>query len=216
MSSSWRSSPTKKQRLPPSHGIVPRHPSLPNSLLKQIHDPDNVKAKVEVVKVQKVLHDAENKTPYHQMYFKQIDCMFPYFQQLRQHLHPSSTTLSNSMRGSSSGTTPFMSLFCPCVFSTETTATGSRKYLLTSYPKFIHHYYRKTQVSARNHYELIPNGLSCRLYFDIECTKKENPDLDYEQIITTIKQEATADIQVCCLPLSTLCLPLINSSVCTV
>jgi hypothetical protein len=122
-------------------------------LMSQLHDKDNVAAKTAVQQLKEQLGRADKKTGYHHHYFRQLEALVPYLRYLRDHLSKAGS-MSKSMRGSASAKTKMMDTFCPCVFSIETTATGTRKYLLTSFPKFIHKYYRETPPGGRNHYEV--------------------------------------------------------------
>ncbi|KAK6171377.1 hypothetical protein SNE40_019581 [Patella caerulea] len=51
---------------------------------------------------------------------------------------------------------------------------GQRMYLVTSYPVFWH-YYRQLPCDKRLHYEIIPEGSVCKLYFDLEYLIEFNP-----------------------------------------
>ncbi|ESP03872.1 hypothetical protein LOTGIDRAFT_230191 [Lottia gigantea] len=52
---------------------------------------------------------------------------------------------------------------------------GQRLYLVTSYPVFWH-YYRQLCCDKKHHYEIIPEGSVCKIYFDLEYMKEYNPD----------------------------------------
>ena len=53
----------------------------------------------------------------------------------------------------------------PRIFAIEKSATGKRKYLVCHLGRFMHHYWRFCPPSARHFYELIREGIPCRLYF---------------------------------------------------
>ncbi|KAL5018000.1 hypothetical protein ScPMuIL_003722 [Solemya velum] len=50
---------------------------------------------------------------------------------------------------------------------------GQRMYLVTSYPVFWH-YYSQLESAQKHHYEVIPEGAVCKLYFDLEFLKDMN------------------------------------------
>lgn len=55
--------------------------------------------------------------------------------------------------------------------------TGQRLYLTASYPVFWH-YYSQLDEQKKVHYEVIPEGAVCKLYFDLEYDRGMNPDHD--------------------------------------
>ncbi|CAC5409309.1 PRIMPOL [Mytilus coruscus] len=67
------------------------------------------------------------------------------------------------------------------VFSFESESlgseTGQRMFLVASYPVFWH-YYRQLDQQKKTHYELIPEGSVCKLYFDLEFPKENNRNCD--------------------------------------
>ncbi|BFZ06279.1 hypothetical protein BsWGS_09318 [Bradybaena similaris] len=66
-------------------------------------------------------------------------------------------------------------------------ATGQRRYLVTSLDVFWH-YYRQMEPSQRHHYEIIPEGWPCHLYFDLEFLKNVNPQSDGEKMVELLIQ----------------------------
>ncbi|CAG5125597.1 unnamed protein product [Candidula unifasciata] len=66
-------------------------------------------------------------------------------------------------------------------------ATGQRRYLVTSLDVFWH-YYSQMEPSQRHHYEIIPEGWPCRLYFDLEFLKKLNTGSDGERMVGVLIQ----------------------------
>ena len=55
--------------------------------------------------------------------------------------------------------------FEPRIFAVETSSTGKRKYLVCHLGRFMHHYWKFCEPSAKHYYELIREGTPCRLYF---------------------------------------------------
>ncbi|CAL1534453.1 unnamed protein product [Lymnaea stagnalis] len=68
---------------------------------------------------------------------------------------------------------------------------GQRRYLVTSLPVFWH-YYSQLELCRRHHYEVIPEGKPCKLYFDLEYLREYNLDKDGDKMVDTL-------IQVVCL-----------------
>ncbi|XP_071107851.1 DNA-directed primase/polymerase protein-like [Haliotis cracherodii] len=60
--------------------------------------------------------------------------------------------------------------------------SGQRMYLVASYPIFWH-YYSQLRECERHHYEVIPEGGVCKLYFDLEFAKEVNPDSNGLQMV---------------------------------
>uniref|UniRef100_A0A0K0G217 DNA-directed primase/polymerase protein n=1 Tax=Strongyloides venezuelensis TaxID=75913 RepID=A0A0K0G217_STRVS len=58
---------------------------------------------------------------------------------------------------------------------------GSRKYMTTELSKFVK-WYLNTKEEIRNFYEIIPIDTPCRLYFDLEYSKEQNPDVDSREL----------------------------------
>ncbi|XP_060552472.1 DNA-directed primase/polymerase protein-like [Ruditapes philippinarum] len=65
--------------------------------------------------------------------------------------------------------------------------TGQRLYLSTSYPVFWH-YYSQLDEDKRLHYEVIPEGAVCKLYFDLEYDKTVNQDCDGDHMVAIFIQ----------------------------
>ncbi|XP_050392006.1 DNA-directed primase/polymerase protein [Patella vulgata] len=59
---------------------------------------------------------------------------------------------------------------------------GQRMYLVTSYPVFWH-YYRQLPCDKRLHYEIIPEGSVCKLYFDLEYLIEFNPSHNGDETV---------------------------------
>uniref|UniRef100_A0A0N5B286 DNA-directed primase/polymerase protein n=1 Tax=Strongyloides papillosus TaxID=174720 RepID=A0A0N5B286_STREA len=58
---------------------------------------------------------------------------------------------------------------------------GSRKYIATDLSEFVK-WYLNTKEEIRNFYEIIPIDTPCRLYFDLEYPKEQNPDTDSREV----------------------------------
>ncbi|XP_029650693.1 DNA-directed primase/polymerase protein-like [Octopus sinensis] len=58
---------------------------------------------------------------------------------------------------------------------------GQRMFLASPYPVFWH-YYSQLKESKRHHYEIIPEGAVCKLYFDVEFYRENNPTLDGHRV----------------------------------
>ncbi|XP_061403853.1 DNA-directed primase/polymerase protein [Lethenteron reissneri] len=66
---------------------------------------------------------------------------------------------------------------------------GTRTFLVTSYSEFWHYYhvYCSGRASHQAHYyEVIPEGSTCHLYFDVEFSRESNPDLDGGSLTATL------------------------------
>lgn len=59
---------------------------------------------------------------------------------------------------------------------------GKRRFLATDLSKFWS-FYQKEDPSSRHYYELIQEGLPCRLYFDLEYQKECNPHVDSAKML---------------------------------
>ena len=53
----------------------------------------------------------------------------------------------------------------PRIFALEKSGQGKRRYVVAHLGRFIHHYFRLCDSSARHYYELIREETPCRLYF---------------------------------------------------
>jgi hypothetical protein len=53
----------------------------------------------------------------------------------------------------------------PRIFALEKSGQGKRRYVVAHLGRFVHHYFRQCDASARHYYELIREGTPCRLYF---------------------------------------------------
>ena len=63
------------------------------------------------------------------------------------------------------------------VVSHELSSDGKRQFVVTSFQEFWRRY-QKIPKQKRNFYEVIEEGQLCRLYFDLEFYKNENPNLN--------------------------------------
>ncbi|XP_041363519.1 DNA-directed primase/polymerase protein-like [Gigantopelta aegis] len=76
-----------------------------------------------------------------------------------------------------------------CVFAYESKTlgkeTGQRRYLVASLPGFWH-YYSQLKEPQRHHYEVIPEGAVCKLYFDLEFDKEKNPMKNGNEMVHTL------------------------------
>ena len=70
------------------------------------------------------------------------------------------------------------------VVSEELSNDGKRHFIVASFDEFWRRY-RKLPKKKRNFYEVIPEGQLCRLYFDLEFYKSENPDLQGSDVLDT-------------------------------
>ncbi|XP_052266750.1 DNA-directed primase/polymerase protein-like isoform X1 [Dreissena polymorpha] len=73
---------------------------------------------------------------------------------------------------------------------------GQRMYLAASYPHFWHQY-EQLAADKRHHYEVIPEGAVCKLYFDLEYDRVVNMGADGDTMVDTF-------IQVVCCALKTI------------
>ncbi|GAB1609968.1 hypothetical protein Ahia01_001282700, partial [Argonauta hians] len=64
---------------------------------------------------------------------------------------------------------------------TSREAQGQRMYLVAPYAVFWH-YYTQLDENKRCHYEIIPEGAVCKLYFDLEFYTEMNPGLDGHKV----------------------------------
>ncbi|KAH9503118.1 hypothetical protein Btru_069989 [Bulinus truncatus] len=64
---------------------------------------------------------------------------------------------------------------------------GKRRYLVTSLPVFWH-YYNQLDPHMRHHYEIIPEGYPCKLFFDLEYAKEMNQDKDGDHMVDILIQ----------------------------
>ncbi|XP_052768226.1 DNA-directed primase/polymerase protein-like [Mya arenaria] len=71
--------------------------------------------------------------------------------------------------------------------------SGQRLYLATSYPVFWH-YYSQMDDDKRHHYEVIPEGCVCKLYFDLEFDRTLNPAADGDAMVETFIQVICAGL----------------------
>ncbi|KAJ3054491.1 hypothetical protein HK097_001672, partial [Rhizophlyctis rosea] len=64
---------------------------------------------------------------------------------------------------------------------------GKRRFLVSTYEDFWS-YYRQMNANERHYYELIKEGVPCRLYLDIEFDYESNPTADGEEMIKILKE----------------------------
>ncbi|GMI10094.1 hypothetical protein TrRE_jg7691, partial [Triparma retinervis] len=106
---------------------------------------------------------------YHSFYPKQAPCLVDFVDELKSLDEPFVQCQMLDGRPNtlvSSPTDPCLSN-SPRLFSSELTETGIRRYLLTSYSRFLIHYHSLSS-HARHYYELIPQGKSVRVHMDVE------------------------------------------------
>ena len=65
----------------------------------------------------------------------------------------------------------------PCIWAWEISGTGKRKYVVGQLGRCLDWYWHKTLPENRHGYELIREGVPCRLYLDIEYSTRDNPHL---------------------------------------
>ncbi|XP_076458233.1 DNA-directed primase/polymerase protein-like [Babylonia areolata] len=63
--------------------------------------------------------------------------------------------------------------------------SGQRQFLTATYAMFWH-YYMQLDKSQRHHYEVIPEGHPCKLYFDLEFHKPTNPDVNGDMMVNIL------------------------------
>ncbi|XP_022865174.1 DNA-directed primase/polymerase protein [Olea europaea var. sylvestris] len=68
------------------------------------------------------------------------------------------------------------------VFSYQDHMNGQRRFLVSTYKEFWRRY-KDMNSKFRHHYEVIQEGLSCHLYFDLEFNKRENPDKNGDEMV---------------------------------
>lgn len=88
----------------------------------------------------------------------------------------------------------------PRIFSKELSSNGKRKYVVSSYGRFVDYYWRKILPTGRHYYELIRENTPCRLYLDLEFSKESNPELAAsnilsEQLVSELINEICSEFQ---------------------
>ncbi|XP_058085970.1 uncharacterized protein LOC131233321 isoform X2 [Magnolia sinica] len=68
------------------------------------------------------------------------------------------------------------------VFSYQDHLNGQRRFLVSTYTEFWRRY-KNMDPKFRHHYEVIQEGLPCHLYFDLEFSKKVNPEKDGAEMV---------------------------------
>ncbi|XP_064652326.1 DNA-directed primase/polymerase protein-like [Lineus longissimus] len=63
--------------------------------------------------------------------------------------------------------------------------SGKRMYMVCSYPHFWHFYRQMMKQKACHHYEVIPEGAVCKLYFDLEFLTAYNPKSCGDKMVHT-------------------------------
>ncbi|XP_014789422.2 DNA-directed primase/polymerase protein isoform X1 [Octopus bimaculoides] len=71
---------------------------------------------------------------------------------------------------------------------------GQRMFLVSPYPVFWH-YYSQLKEGKQHHYEIIPEGAVCKLYFDVEFYRENNPTLDGHRVCNHFIKYVCAWIQ---------------------
>lgn len=69
----------------------------------------------------------------------------------------------------------------------EQASLGQRMYLVTSYSE-LWHYYRTYRQSLMHCYEVIQEGVVCKLYFDLEFYRLSNEGLDGKSMVSSLIQ----------------------------
>ncbi|KAG7392264.1 hypothetical protein PHYPSEUDO_001368 [Phytophthora pseudosyringae] len=73
----------------------------------------------------------------------------------------------------------------PRVFSFESAGDGKRRFLVASFAEFWKNY-TKTHADHRHVYEIIREGVPCRLYFDLEFKRGINPHVDGNSLVARL------------------------------
>lgn len=82
----------------------------------------------------------------------------------------------------------------PRVFSVEK-ANGKRKYLVGHLGRVMDFMWRKTDRCSRYFYEMILEKTPCRLYFDLEFSIPDNPNIDVEQLMNEFYDELLQELK---------------------
>ena len=82
----------------------------------------------------------------------------------------------------------------PRVFSVEK-ANGKRKYLVGHLGRVMDFMWRKTDRCSRYFYEMILEKTPCRLYFDLEFSIPDNPNIDVEQLMNELYDELLQELK---------------------
>jgi len=89
-----------------------------------------------------------------------------------------------SCNGDDSNWLPALWSMEPRILSVEITS-GRRRYVVGHFGRLVDYYWRKLDPTARHHYELIRENNPCRLYFDIEFSRKFNEIATNEEALMT-------------------------------
>jgi hypothetical protein len=73
----------------------------------------------------------------------------------------------------------------PRVFSFESACDGKRRFLVASFTEFWRNY-KKTRADQRHVYEIIREGVPCRLYFDLEFKRAINAEVDGNYLVAQL------------------------------
>ncbi|KAI9911470.1 hypothetical protein PsorP6_008931 [Peronosclerospora sorghi] len=73
----------------------------------------------------------------------------------------------------------------PRVFAYESAGDGKRRFLVASLAEFWK-YYTKSRADQRHVYEIIREGVPCRLYLDLEFDRAINPHVDGDALVSTL------------------------------
>lgn len=71
-----------------------------------------------------------------------------------------------------------------CISFTYEQSNGQR-YFMVAHPETFWYYDSRKPLNERHTYEIIPEGNPCKLYFDLEFNRKENPDSDGNKMLET-------------------------------
>ncbi|KAF4036746.1 Herpesviridae UL52/UL70 DNA primase [Phytophthora infestans] len=75
--------------------------------------------------------------------------------------------------------------YTPRVFSFESAGDGKRRFLVASLTEFWNNY-KKTRDDHRHVYEIIREGVPCRLYFDLEFKREINLHVDGNELVARL------------------------------
>ncbi|XP_065920720.1 DNA-directed primase/polymerase protein-like isoform X2 [Dysidea avara] len=83
--------------------------------------------------------------------------------------------------------------------SEELGGGGKRRYLVATYLTFVTRYLKMRP--PRHYYEVIPKGVACKLYFDVEYKMSANPSLDPThgaELVNVFVKYVLYELEVCC------------------
>ncbi|KAI9193376.1 uncharacterized protein BJ171DRAFT_268853 [Polychytrium aggregatum] len=162
---SWCQTALPNRLLTCNLGLLHRAPAPPasfygSSRVSSRHEETHAKRWAQVLKTLKVVGTPHSPRQSTLMLFKKQELAFEY-----------QRTCSNPVHVFS--------------FETDISNPGKRKFLATTYPHFWEHY---LTLDQRHYYEVIKEGMPCKLYFDLEFMTQDNPNLDHERVMATFIQ----------------------------